>query len=755
MNPIAALASACFSSAAGRLRPQSCFAGALQLRGWSTIGRVAGRKDASPSPPSDFHVGGWLVQPSLNVIAQAGTARHLEPQMMDLLAFLATTGGRVVSKDEIIDAVWQGRFIADASLTRAVADLRRALGDDQQPHRFIETIPKRGYRLVAEVLPAGRTAPVPSPNAIAAGMQAPVAQQGRIADRLASARRRRFVGRVAEIETFRSALSSHELPFAVLHLSGAGGVGKTTLIHEFARVAEETGRAVVRIDGRNVEPSPAGFLVALGQAIGADGVDLPSVLQRWPPGAVLFVDTYELLAPLDDWLRQVLLPQLPAQSLVVIAGRNEPAAAWRTDVAWAPLTRLNVLRNLSADESRLYLTACDVPADHHDEAMAFTRGHPLALSLIADMLTRTDRLGPSRLDSEPEIVRLLLETFVQKIPSRDHRLALHACMTVRTTTEAVVAAALGRSDVGEIFDWLERLPFIEHGPYGLFPHDLARDVVYMDFRWRDPDAAFLVIERVLGYLYERLDRTQGLDQQRVWFDILFVQRYNPSVQPFFEWSGFGTAYAETARTSEHAAIVAMIEHHEGPQSAAIARYWLARQPEAFRAIRRVGGELIGFVANLRIDTLLPEDAAADPAVSRAIAYARRHNPPGSGEVVTYGRFWMDAERHQAITQVFTVVAAVCSQSWIGPNVAWSFVTSAHPDLMEPMFTEIQFPRVREADFEVGGRCHGVFAHDWRAEPAQAWLRLKAERASRIENVALTGRRLDHAPDRDRGTEWTG
>ena len=49
-----------------------------------------------------------------------------------------------MSKDEIIDAVWQGRFIADATLTRTIADLRRALGDDQRSHQFIETIPKRG-----------------------------------------------------------------------------------------------------------------------------------------------------------------------------------------------------------------------------------------------------------------------------------------------------------------------------------------------------------------------------------------------------------------------------------------------------------------------------------------------------------------------------------------------------------------------------------------------------------------------------------
>jgi hypothetical protein len=60
---------------------------------------------------------------------------------------------------------------------------------------------------------------------------------------------------------------------------------------------------------------------------------------------------------------------------------------------------------------------------------------------------------------------------------------------------------------------------------------------------------------------------------------------------------------------------------------------------------------------------------------------------------------------------------------------------ANPDLVEPLFTEIHIWRAREADFEIDGRRYGVFAHDWRIEPAGEWLRLKAERASRIDGAA--------------------
>jgi hypothetical protein len=675
---------------------------------------------------------------------------------MDLLVFLAGSRGRVVSKDEVIDAVWDGRFIAETTLTRAIADLRRALGDDRRDPGYIETIPKRGYRLVADV--AGVvSAPVDGALEVrgAAGAESVVlpvtrpapdeAQQhdgatpahARIADRLASARRQRFVGREEEIDIFRSALQASEPPFVALHITGSGGVGKTTLLHEYARVAHEAGRHVVRIDGRNIEASPLGFLVALSDVLGGGRYDLNAALERWPAGCVLLVDTYERLTPLDEWLRNVLLPQLPSRSLVVLAGRHEPQTAWRTGVDWAALTRTHALGNLRPHESRTYLTRCGVPVQHHEEALGFTRGHPLALSLTADVLTRGDRLASSRLDAEPEIVRLLIEKFVQEVPSREHRLALHACVTARSLTEPLLAAALERHDVPELFEWLGHLSFVESGPYGLFPHDLARDVVYMDFRWRDPDAAYRITERLLSHLYDGLKRTQGLGQLRVWFDVIYPQRYNVHLRPYIEWEGFSTSYAETAGTADHEAMLRMVECHEGGESAAIARRWLERQPGAFLNVRNAAGELIGFACHLRLDAISPDDLAADPALAGALAHIERHGPPGTGEHTTYTRFFMQHDRYQL--PVPACVAATASQHWTAPGLAWCFIAVAEPELFESLFSELHVWRARDADFEVGGRRYGVFAHDWRIENAAQWIRLKAERAWRIEYALPSAR----------------
>lgn len=99
----------------------------------------------------DFRVADWLVEPSLDRLSRNGTAVHLRPQLTNLLVLFASRAGRTVSKDEILASVWERQFVAESGLSRCVAELRRALEDDARAPRILETIPKRGYRLIAPV----------------------------------------------------------------------------------------------------------------------------------------------------------------------------------------------------------------------------------------------------------------------------------------------------------------------------------------------------------------------------------------------------------------------------------------------------------------------------------------------------------------------------------------------------------------------------------------------------------------------------
>jgi len=98
-----------------------------------------------------FHFGPWHVVPERDVIIDGEDARHIEPIVMNVFVVLASHSGGVVTKDQLIDAVWDGRPQADEVITRCISALRRSLGDDAKTPQYIETLQKRGYRVMQRV----------------------------------------------------------------------------------------------------------------------------------------------------------------------------------------------------------------------------------------------------------------------------------------------------------------------------------------------------------------------------------------------------------------------------------------------------------------------------------------------------------------------------------------------------------------------------------------------------------------------------
>ncbi len=113
------------------------------------------------APQELFALGDWQVEPTLNQLARDGRVVTVEPLTMDLLLVLAKEPGRVVSTDQIVDEVWAGHNVSDNPVYKHIAKLRRALGDDSRQPVYVETVPKRGYRLIAPVVAVTRS-PMPA-----------------------------------------------------------------------------------------------------------------------------------------------------------------------------------------------------------------------------------------------------------------------------------------------------------------------------------------------------------------------------------------------------------------------------------------------------------------------------------------------------------------------------------------------------------------------------------------------------------------
>jgi DNA-binding winged helix-turn-helix (wHTH) protein/tetratricopeptide (TPR) repeat protein len=143
-------------------------------------------------------------------VRRAGVPQHVEPQVLEVLAYLIRHRDRLVTKHELMDQVWHDRFISDSAITSRIKAARRVTGDDGERQHVIRTVHGRGYRFVADVAqPVSR----PEPMATAAPG---------------------FVGRNAELATLRTSLAAAESGSRQLMLiSGEPGIGKTALVEAF------------------------------------------------------------------------------------------------------------------------------------------------------------------------------------------------------------------------------------------------------------------------------------------------------------------------------------------------------------------------------------------------------------------------------------------------------------------------------------------------------------------------------------------
>lgn len=169
---------------------------------------------------SDFYVFDWLVQPERSRLIGPDGEVHLAPRTMDVLLCLAERVGEVVSRETFGERVWAPTIVTDDTLTRCIFELRRALGDSRASPRYIETVPKRGYRLMVPVTPV---------EACTDGTS--LAQRRQTSPNNLPLQRSSFIGRGAEIARVQSLLATH----ALVTLIGVGGAGKTRLALEVSR----------------------------------------------------------------------------------------------------------------------------------------------------------------------------------------------------------------------------------------------------------------------------------------------------------------------------------------------------------------------------------------------------------------------------------------------------------------------------------------------------------------------------------------
>ncbi|MCU7728496.1 ATP-binding protein [Actinoplanes sp. KI2] len=527
-----------------------------------------------------------------------------------------------------------------------------------------------------------------------------------LGDVIERARRRNFVGRRAELRAFGDALAGRS-PARVLFVHGPGGIGKTTLLLEMFARARAAGRVPALLDGREIDPSPEGFRQAVAQAAAA-------------PGTLLLVDSYEHLGAIDGWLRRDFIPGLPADGLVVLAGREPPSAAWRVDPGWRQVVAIHRVDHLDETDSVDLLARAGVIEPVRRRLLALGRGHPLTLALLADVAC--GGTVPESLAEVPDLISVLLESLLRDAPSEAHMTGLATCARAWLTTEDLLRKTVG-AEAPEVWGWLRRRPFVQCRPGGLTPHDLTREVLEAEFERRAPDRYRSLHRIIHDHVVAGIRATTGPDRQLLAQQLAYLHRRSPLTDAYFTLRSQGTAAVVPARPDEYASILALIERIDGEASAALAEGWFADEPDHLNVVRTEEG-VVGFAYGVFCPCGSPMEER-DPVVRAILDHIARTAPTRPGERVDIGRFWSgvrDAQRDKYAVLAGSVTSIM---TWCTEPVAWSFVVSVDPEYWGPFFDYLGFRPLVE--ITVAGRLHVAYGMDWRRFPVEAWLELMNER----------------------------
>lgn len=648
-----------------------------------------------------LRVGGCLIDLVRDVLLdERGEPLPLRPRSWQVLRHLAESAGRVVGKDELVAAVWGGVAVTDGALVQAVADIRRALGEDSRG--LLRTVARRGYLLLAQAEstePAG--SPCPAPGVVS------------IAHELDTQAQQVFVGRRAELDhLLEMACGSAGARVCLLH--GAGGIGKSMLLARLGREAARRGVRVITLDAQLVEPAPSSLHAALSTAVGgpADPVSPADLAACWPASpSLLLIDTAEWIEALQPHLRDQLLPALPAGLRVVIASRGRPDSRWVGHPRWGLAVESLELGRLSDGESLALLERLGVDAAASPRARALGHGHPLTLTLLAEQAHRGGGL-PDELGAE--ILEVLMRRCISQAPDAAHRRALRVACLVDRVTEVLLARTVSAEHAPALYDWLAAQACVRRLPDGLSVHDLVREAVTADHRRRDPEMAHELLLAVFGFLTGRLRAAPA--NGPVTTGVARLLRIVPVFRRFFV-EGVERYIADTPAPADRDAMRALIRQGLPAAEQRACAHWLDHPAARWQVIREDGERVCGVSCTLRLDRLDAADRGVDPLVDRVLDAL---GPSLRGKAMM-ARFSVPEGERGPRNPSMNALQCNQARSWaVEPDLGPWVVASVRPERYEALFRHMRFAALPGCEAVADGVAVGCFLHDWRAEPWERW-----------------------------------
>jgi DNA-binding CsgD family transcriptional regulator len=332
-------------------------------------------------------------------------------------------------------------------------------------------------------------------------------------------------------------------------------MGKSFLLDEFAQRAESSGGATVTVDGGGFARTPEAFC---GQVL--DSLGIPPEA-RGPQEArridaclealngiaaerplYLFIDTYEQMDTLDQWLRDSFLKRLGKNVLIVIAGRYPLSEAWRLSPSWARgLVRLPIgeLDAAAVERYAEYMHIFD--RDAVARLRNASRGHPLTMSLLAYLYASPESGAfAAELDAVPdgyETLAFIVNRWLEEVQGEHMRPLVEAAAVLRQFQQESLSYAIERDISASEFYQLIRMSFIRKVDRGWAMHGLLRELVGRELLSRTPERYERIRRRAMQHCYAKLSASNDVES-RDGIDMMYYVG-DALIRAFMNW--FDTA----------------------------------------------------------------------------------------------------------------------------------------------------------------------------------------------------------------------
>jgi DNA-binding CsgD family transcriptional regulator len=549
-----------------------------------------------------------------------------------------------------------------------------------------------------------------------------------LADRLRMQRQRSFVGRAAEIAVFARLLSDETR--SLLFLSGAVGVGKTSLLQELQRLAVAAGHRALEVDVSLLAAQPSIALPGLREQLAAF-----ALAGGGDARAVVFIDSFERLTDSGAGLFAEV-EAMSADVLLVVASRRVLPPTLALDPAWSRLLQQRELAPFSAQESDAFLQERGVGQEARATIRELTQDFPLALAVAAEVLARH---GQPRLTLEgaQEVQHTLSRLLCPVAVSHAQQLALDVCSLARATSAELVEAmrqALGvelQSGAQDLFNWLSLQSFVYWEPNGLSPHFLVRMALQARLRLDRPRRFRALTQALREYAVAELAGAQNPDTQLI--DLFFLDRDVPTAR---RWLAGRTSVAplEPARRSDDPLILELLRESEGREAEALGARYLQRESHEFEVARGEGVASLLHHVKLQAESQELRLDEADPA-SRLVREFVAQHPLEAQEVAILFRWFFEREAYQVPSPRLLALAARQAQLLLTGKVAYSFCVFRAPGDWLGVWKDLNVPWQVLGRFDLGAHEYSVVAFMWRRRTLRDVL-VNAGRRSEGESAAM-------------------